>query len=235
MAIEMSRERVVKTYDRWAPVYDIVFGTVFERARRAAIAECERIGGRVLEVGVGTGISLPYYSPRCRVTGIDLSEDMLHVARERVDTQHLGNVEALTVMDAQCLDYATGSFDVVTAQYVVNTVPDPETALDEFMRVLRPGGELIIINRIGAEAGARLRIEKMLQPVVQRLGWRSEFPWRRFEDWMRRSRDVKLVERRPMPPLGHFALIRFRKESRPVAVAAEKTPEPANGFLMPLL
>jgi len=235
MAIEMSRERVVKTYDRWAPVYDIVFGTVFERARRAAIAECERIGGRVLEVGVGTGISLPYYSPRCRITGIDISEEMLQVGRERVDAQHLGNVEELTVMDAQCLDYATGSFDVVTAQYVVNTVPDPEAALDEFMRVLRPGGELIVINRIGAEAGARLRVEKMLQPVVQRLGWRSEFPWRRFEDWMRRSGNVNLVERRPMPPLSHFALIRFRKELRPEVPTVEPKSRPDGAFLMPLL
>ena len=73
MALAISRENVVRTYDRWAPVYDVVFGSIFELARRAAIAECERIGGRVLEVGVGTGISLPYYTSRCRVTGIDIT------------------------------------------------------------------------------------------------------------------------------------------------------------------
>src|SRR5262249_27982623 len=87
----MSREAVIKTYRRWAPIYDKVFGSVFEEARRAAVAACEQIGGRVLEVGVGTGISLPYYSPNCRVTGIDISEAMLQVARQRVAQERLGH------------------------------------------------------------------------------------------------------------------------------------------------
>lgn len=213
MTLALSRDSVERTYDRWAPVYDVVFGSIFEQARRSAIAECERIGGRVLEVGVGTGISLPYYSPRCRVTGIDISDDMLDVARRRVVDQKLANVEGLSVMDAQSLEFANDSFDVVTAQYVVNTVPDPEAALDEFTRVLRPGGELIVVNRIGAEKGPRLRVEKLLQPFVQRLGWRSEFPWSRFESWMAQNGRVQLMERRPMPPLGHFALVRFCKLS----------------------
>ncbi len=211
MALAYSKDSVVKTYDRWAPVYDVVFGTIFEQARRAAIGACEQVTGRVLEVGVGTGISLPYYSSRCRIVGIDISEDMLAVARRRVEEQNLDNVEDILVMDAQELRFLNGSFDAVTAQYVVNTVPDPEVALDEFYRVLRPGGELIIVNRIGAEAGPRLVVEKMLQPVVQRLGWRSEFPWSRFEAWMARHDGIELMERRPLKPFGHFALIRLRK------------------------
>jgi phosphatidylethanolamine/phosphatidyl-N-methylethanolamine N-methyltransferase len=211
---------VVKTYDRWAPVYDKVFGTVFEQARRAAIGACEQIGGRVLEVGVGTGISLPYYSPRCRITGIDLSEDMLAVARARVTELSLCNVDDIAVMDAQSLRYPDGSFDVVTAQYVVNTVPDPEVALDEFVRVLRPGGSLVIVNRIGAETGPRLMVEKMLQPVVQKLGWRSEFPWSRFTAWQARHGGVELIERRRLKPFGHFALIHFRKSSSAPARAS---------------
>jgi len=170
----MDREGVVKTYDRWAPVYDLVFGTVFEKARKAAIAACEEVGGRVLEVGVGTGISLPYYSNRCRIVGVDISGAMLEVARQRVADLRMTNVEELAIMDVQDLQYETASFDVVTAQYVVNTVPDPEAALDEFMRVLRPGGELIVVNRVGAESGARLKVEKLLEPVVERLGWRSD-------------------------------------------------------------
>lgn len=223
MALAMSHDNVVKTYDRWAPVYDMVFGSIFEQARRAAIAECERIGGRVLEVGVGTGISLPYYSQRCRVTGIDISNEMLDVARRRVSEQRLDNVEEIAVMDAQKLTYTSGSFDVVTAQYVVNTVPDPEAALNEFMRVLRPGGELIVVNRIGAEAGPRLRVEKMLEPLVERLGWRSEFPWSRFEAWMAANGNVSLVGRRPMPPFGHFALLRFRKLRADATTTSEST------------
>ena len=211
MALAYSKDAVIKTYDRWAPVYDVVFGSIFEQARRAAIGACEDLGGRILEVGIGTGISLPYYSSRCRITGIDISEDMLDVARRRVAEQKLANVDDLLVMDCQDLRFPTASFDSVTAQYVVNTVPDPEAALNEFYRVLRPGGELIIVNRIGAEAGPRLAVEKMLQPVVQRLGWRSEFPWSRFEAWMVTHDGIQLIERRPLKPFGHFALIRFRK------------------------
>lgn len=211
MPLTLTRDSVERTYDRWAPIYDLVFGAIFSRARTAAISASERLGGRVLEVGVGTGISLPYYSPRCRVTGIDISEEMLEVARKRVADRGLANVQDLRVMDAQKLEYEAGSFDVVTAQYVVNTVPDPDAALDEFARVLRPGGELVIINRIGADVGPRLTVEKMLQPIVQRLGWRSEFPWSRFESWIARNGTVELVEKSPVPPFGHFALIRFRK------------------------
>jgi phosphatidylethanolamine/phosphatidyl-N-methylethanolamine N-methyltransferase len=209
----MDRECVEKTYDRWAPVYDLIFGTVFEKARRAAIAACEDVGGRILEVGVGTGISLPYYSNRCRIVGVDISEAMLDVARQRVADLRMTNVEQLAIMDVQELRFETSSFDVVTAQYVVNTVPDPEAALNEFMRVLRPGGELIVVNRVGAERGARLKVEKLLEPVVERLGWRSDFPWARFENWMSKNGGVVLAGRRPLPPLGHFALLRFRKMS----------------------
>lgn len=211
MSTAMSKEGVIRTYARWAPVYDVVFGSLFESARRAAVNACENVSGRVLEVGVGTGISLPLYSERCRITGIDISDEMLAVARRRVAARGLANVDGLHVMDAQALTFDTGLFDVVTAQYVVNTVPDPDLALDEFYRVLRPGGELVIVNRIGAETGPRLRVERLIEPVVERLGWRSEFPWTRFEAWIRRHPEVRLVERRPLKPFGHFALIRFQK------------------------
>ena len=206
-----THQAVIKTYGRWAPMYDKVFGAVFEVARRSAVAASERVGGRVLEVGVGTGISLPYYSARCSVTGIDISEPMLRVAKQRVAEENLGWVERLAVMDAEKLDFPERSFDVVVAMYVVNTVPHPEIALDEFLRVLRPGGELIIVNRVGAEKGARKVFEHAFQPVAQRLGWSSKFPWRRFQHWADRWPAAYLKERRPVPPLGHFSLIRFGK------------------------
>jgi phosphatidylethanolamine/phosphatidyl-N-methylethanolamine N-methyltransferase len=211
MATELSRNSVIKTYARWAPVYDIVFGSVFENARRMAVEASERVGGRILEVGVGTGISLPYYSSPSRVVGIDLSEPMLKTARRRVAANGLEHVESLEVMDAENLTFADASFDVVVAQYVVNTVPNPELALDEFLRVLRPGGELVIVNRVGATAGSRRAFEQAFQPIAQRLGWRSNFPWQRFERWAARAPTAYLIERRPVPPLGHFSLIRFGK------------------------
>jgi phosphatidylethanolamine/phosphatidyl-N-methylethanolamine N-methyltransferase len=217
MVPELSRDSVIKTYARWAPIYDKVFGHVFEQARRAAVEASERVGGRILEVGVGTGICLPYYSSATRVVGIDLSDEMLEVARKRVINERLAHVERLALMDAENLEFPDDSFDVVVAQYVVNTVPHPEVALDEFLRVVRPGGELVIVNRVGADAGSRRAFEHLFQPFAQRLGWRSKFPWDRFERWAGRSPSAYLIERRPVPPLGHFSLIRFgkREAARP--------------------
>jgi phosphatidylethanolamine/phosphatidyl-N-methylethanolamine N-methyltransferase len=211
MDTELDKATVAKAYARWAPVYDIVFGAVFEQGRRAAIVAAERIGGRILEVGVGTGISLPDYSRANRLVGVDLSEPMLRKAQGRVAELGLHNVEGLAVMDAKRLAFPDDSFDVVVAQYVITTVPDPEATLDEFARVLRPGGEIVLVSRIGAEAGLRRAFEQWFAPVTRPLGWRLEFPWARYTRWAERSHGVRVVERRPMPPFGHFSLVRFAK------------------------
>ncbi|HEX8445989.1 MAG TPA: methyltransferase domain-containing protein [Sphingomonas sp.] len=208
---DLDRRIVARAYDRWAPIYDIIFGPVFRRGRRAAIVEAEKLGGRILEVGVGTGISLPDYAPESRLVGIDISEEMLERARHRVNGLGLHNVEAIRVMDAEALDFPDGAFDVVVAQYVVTAVPHPERALDEFLRVVRPGGLIVITTRIGAEGGLRGGIEKALMPITSRLGWRTEFAWNRYARWAAGAAGVELVERRPLPPLGHFALICFRR------------------------
>jgi phosphatidylethanolamine/phosphatidyl-N-methylethanolamine N-methyltransferase len=211
MRADLDHATVTKAYARWAPVYDLVFGPVFEPGRRAAIAAAERVGGRILEVGVGTGISLPDYERTNRIVGVDISEPMLRKARERVKEFGLTNVENLTVMDAAHLDFPDNSFDVVVAQYVVTTVPDPEATLDEFARVLKPGGEIVLVSRIGAEAGLRRSFEQWFAPTARKLGWRTEFSWDRYARWAERPHGVRLIERRAMPPLGHFALVRFSK------------------------
>ena len=216
--LDFDREMVERAYDRWAPIYDLVFGGVFGRGRQAAIVATNSIGGRVLEVGVGTGISLPQYGANLRIFGTDISAAMLRKARARVADLRLGNVEGLAVMDAEKLEFPDHSFDVVMAQYVVTAVPDPEAALNEFARVLRPGGEIILLSRVSADAGMRRFIEQQLQPVVRRLGWRTEFAWSRYAKWAAQAEGMELIERRPVPPLGHFSLIRFRKvESRAAA------------------
>jgi phosphatidylethanolamine/phosphatidyl-N-methylethanolamine N-methyltransferase len=210
--IELDRDLVAKAYDRWAPVYDMVFGPVFDRGRRAAIAAAERTGGRILEVGVGTGISLPDYSPKNRIFGVDISEMMLRKARDRVTELGLRHVEGLAVMDACHLDFPDASFDVVVAQYVITAVPDPEGTLDEFARVVKAGGEIVLLSRIGAESGLRRSLEHWFAPAARKLGWRTEFAWERYATWAARTPGMRLVERRVMPPLGQFALIRFRKD-----------------------
>jgi phosphatidylethanolamine/phosphatidyl-N-methylethanolamine N-methyltransferase len=213
MVPQMETEQVAGAYARWAPVYDLVFGPVFRQGRRAAIDAAEKIGGRILEVGVGTGISLPDYDSTNRVYGVDISEPMLAKARKRVDQLGLAHVEAIEVMDAEKLDFPDEAFDVVVAQYVVTAVPNPERALDEFARVLRPGGEIVITTRVGAEQGLRGQIEKALMPVTSRMGFRTEFAFARYTDWSATRPEIELVERRPLAPLGHFSLVRFRKIS----------------------
>jgi phosphatidylethanolamine/phosphatidyl-N-methylethanolamine N-methyltransferase len=210
---DIDKSTVEKAYARWAPVYDLVFGKVFDAGRKASIAAAERIGGRILDVGVGTGISLPEYSRDVRLVGVDYSTPMLKKARERVVALKLSNVEGLAVMDAKHLGFRNQSFDAVVAQYVVTALPEPEATLDEFVRVLKPGGEIILVNHIGAERGPRHLVERGFAPAARRLGWRPEFPWARLAAWAARHGGVELVERLPMPPLGHFSLIRYARRS----------------------
>jgi phosphatidylethanolamine/phosphatidyl-N-methylethanolamine N-methyltransferase len=213
VADDLSRSTIEKAYARWAPVYDLVFGKVFGRGRAASIAAAERIGGRILEVGVGTGISLPLYARTNRLVGVDISAPMLRKAQERVAQFNLTNVEALSVMDAARLALPDASFDSVVAQYVITAVPDPEGTLDEFARVVKPGGEIILVNHIGAEQGPRAVFEACFAPIARRLGWRPEFRFARLSNWAARHGGVTLVENRPVTPLGHFSLIRFAKKA----------------------
>lgn len=211
MAGDIDRAGVAKAYGLWAPVYDIVFGKVFDPGRQATIVEANRIGGRILDVGVGTGLSLTDYARTTKICGVDISEPMLRKAHERVRALNLSNVESLAVMDAKNLAFPDCCFDAVVAQYVITAVPDPEATLDEFIRVLKPGGELILANHIGAESGLRRVFELAFAPLARRLGWRPEFPWARLVNWAAKHGGVTLTERRPMPPMGHFSLIRYRK------------------------
>jgi len=210
---ELDKATIAKAYARWAPVYDLVFGAVFDHGRKAAIAAAERVGGRILDVGIGTGLSLTDYSRDNRLCGVDLSEPMLRKAQERVEAFNLSNVDVLAVMDAEKLGFPDAFFDCVVAQYVITVVPDPEATLDEFARVTKPGGEIILVNHIGAEEGLRKAFERWFAPMARRLGWRPEFPWARLSEWSERADGIRVIERRPMPPLGHFSLIRFGKDA----------------------
>src|SRR5437764_2247906 len=153
MAGDIDREGVEKAYGRWAPVYDLVFGKVFDHGRQSTIVEADKIGGRVLDVGVGTGLSLSDYSRGTKLCGVDISESMLRKAQQRVRALGLTNVEMLAVMDAKHLAFPDSFLDAVVAPYVITAVPDPEATLDDFIRLLKAGGELIVVNPIVAQSG----------------------------------------------------------------------------------
>ncbi|HLH98482.1 MAG TPA: class I SAM-dependent methyltransferase [Xanthobacteraceae bacterium] len=213
MTGELDSETIAKAYAGWAPVYDLVFGAIFDAGRRASIAAAERIGGRILDVGVGTGISLSDYSARNRIVGVDYSEAMLRKAQARIAREKLSHIDTLAVMDARRLGFREAFFDVVVAQFVITTVPDPEATLDEFVRVIRPGGEIILVNHLGAEAGLQRELEHWFAPLARRLGWRPEFKWSRLTQWAERNGCVRLIERRALPPFGQFSLIRFGRNA----------------------
>ncbi len=172
----LDREAVLAAYRRWAETYDWVFGAVSASARRRTVALVNRLPGRrVLEVGVGTGLALPFYIPDKRVTGIDLSPEMLGRARKRVAGQQLGSVEMLAEMDAEAMSFSDASFDIAVAMFVASVVPHPRRLVAEMRRVVVPGGPLLFINHFAAEHGPRWWIERAMAPASRALGWHPDF------------------------------------------------------------
>ena len=217
--VTMDSAAVRKAYRRWAPVYDFTFGQVAEAGRKHAVEIINRRKGSVLEVGVGTGLSLPTYGDHLRVTGIDLSPDMLDKARERVSEQRLDNIVALREMDAGALQFGDEAFDTVVAMYVMTVVPDPEQVMRELERVCAPGGEIILVNHFSQEEGFRGWVEQRMAPLAAMLGWRPVFPVERV---LGRS-GLRLAERRSLRPLGLFTMLRFVRQPE---LAADRKLEP---------
>jgi phosphatidylethanolamine/phosphatidyl-N-methylethanolamine N-methyltransferase len=209
----MAKEAVIKAYARWAPVYDLTFGLIANAGRKNAVDIINRRRGRVLEVGVGTGISLPRYKRHLKITGIDLSPDMLERARERVAKHQLGHVEDIVEMDAAALDFEDDSFDTVVAMYVLTVVPDPAKVMTELERVCAPGGEVIIINHFSQTHGVRGLLEKALAPFAERLGWRPEFGLENVTT----QASLHLHERMSLRPFGLFTLLRFVRDDDTMA------------------
>jgi phosphatidylethanolamine/phosphatidyl-N-methylethanolamine N-methyltransferase len=202
-----------KAYARWAPIYDLVYDKLTEPAARAAVNAAVACGPKVLEAGVGTGLSLGYYPAHAEVYGVDLSEDMLRRAQEKVDKRGLTHVKSLQVMDVTQLAFSDGMFDAVTAQFIITLVPEPEKALEEFVRVLKPGGEIVLANHWGQPSGPIASLEEMAAPVAKAIGWSSAFKTSRVEDWARSTGCMDMVELRPLFPSGFFKLMRIKKRA----------------------
>ena len=204
----MDTVSVRHAYRRWAPVYDYTFGKIAEAGRKHAVALINKRKGRVLEVGVGTGLSLPCYGAHLTVTGIDLSPEMLDKAREKVARQELTQVDGLHEMDASALAFPDESFDTVVAMYVLTVVPDPDKVMRELERVCAPGGEVILVNHFSQEEGVRGVLERKLAPFADLIGWHSVFEL----DRVLICDDLRLAERRALRPFGLFTMLRFIKE-----------------------
>jgi phosphatidylethanolamine/phosphatidyl-N-methylethanolamine N-methyltransferase len=202
----LDADAVRAAYRRWAGFYDTVFGGVSGWARRRAAAEVNRLpGSRVLEVGVGTGLALPRYRPEKRIIGIDLSAEMLAVAKARVARERLANVAALLVMDAEATNFSAASFDIAVAMFVASVVPNPRRLLAEMRRVVRPGGHILFVNHFAAEGGPRWWAERTLAPASRKLGWHPDFM---VEDLLG-ARDREHATLRRVPPFGLFTLVRL--------------------------
>jgi phosphatidylethanolamine/phosphatidyl-N-methylethanolamine N-methyltransferase len=199
----LDADAVRAAYRRWAGIYDAVFGGISAFGRRRAVALVNSLPGtQVLEVGVGTGLALPHYWRQKRITGIDLSAEMLARARERVAELHLSNVTALREMDAEAMDFPDGAFDIAVAMFVASVVPNPRRLLDEMRRVVRPGGRLLFVNHFAAERGARWWIERAMAPASHALGWHPDFSM----DALLGAEDRADVRVEPVPPFGIFTL-----------------------------
>jgi phosphatidylethanolamine/phosphatidyl-N-methylethanolamine N-methyltransferase len=177
--MQLEIESVKAAYRRYAAVYDAVFGPVLQPGRRAVVQALGlRPGDRVLEVGVGTGLSLPLYPRDVSITGIDLSREMLEKARRRVARQRLANVEALLEMDAEQMSIPDASFDKVVAMYVVPVVANPVRLLQELHRVCRPDGEIFLVNHVRSDNRFVAAFEKALAPLSDKIGFRPDFELR---------------------------------------------------------
>jgi phosphatidylethanolamine/phosphatidyl-N-methylethanolamine N-methyltransferase len=208
---------VQKAYKRYAKLYDLYFGLLFQPGRKAVIAgmDCQP-QDRILEVGVGTGLSLPLYPRQARVSGIDISAEMLQRARARKARAKLDQVVELRVMNAERMDFPDDSFDKVVAMYVASVVPHPARMLEEMRRVCKPGGELFIVNHFHSTNPVVGGMESLLAPLSRLLGFHPDMDL----DGFVRETGLEVVDRQPVNVFGYWTLLRARN-AKPAAAAAE--------------
>jgi phosphatidylethanolamine/phosphatidyl-N-methylethanolamine N-methyltransferase len=204
VAAALDQASIRRAYRRWAGIYDTAFGSVSAAARRRAVDVVNALPGtHVLEIGVGTGLSLPQYNTEKRITGIDLSPEMLSKARERVKRDGLRNVAALREMDAEATSFSDQSFDIAAAMFVASVVANPRRLLAEMRRLVRPGGSILLVNHFLASGGPRRWVEQAMAPATELLGWHPHFAM----DSIFSSDDLRRMKAEPTPPMGLFTLV----------------------------
>ena len=206
---KMELHDTIRTYRLFSGSYDIVFGPVFHPGRKDAVRIAnDRPGQRILEVGVGTGLSLPHFRPDSRVTGIDVSAEMLAKARRRARRLDLSHVEGLHMMDAENLEFPDSSFDAVLALYVASVVPNPARFAAEMRRVCIPGGTIVVVNHFTSDNPVMRLLEKRLGRVARHVGFHADFPF----DAFRRDSQLSIREVRPSNLFGYWKLLRCINE-----------------------
>jgi len=204
----MDIKAVKTSYARWAPVYDATFGALTNVGRRRTVQFINAHGPKVLEVGVGTGLSLRHYDAGIRVTGIDASVEMLEKARIKVREQEMDHVEDLRSMDARLLEFPDNHFDTVAAMHIMSVVPEPERVIAEMARVCKPGGKVVVTNHFAREKGILSIVERISAPFSNILGWHSDFEMERILG----EPSLTLKEERTLPPSGMMTFLAFDKQ-----------------------
>jgi phosphatidylethanolamine/phosphatidyl-N-methylethanolamine N-methyltransferase len=216
----MELEAIRKAYRRYARLYDLYFGALFQPGRKAVIDRMHcRPGQRVLEVGVGTGMSLPLYPPGVHVTGIDISPEMLQRARVRLQREGDRDRVDLHVMDAERMSFRSDSFDKVVAMYVVSVVPHPQRLVDEMRRVCKPSGEIFIVNHFHSPNPIVGGVESLLAPLSRLVGFHPDF----CLDTFVRDTHLEVVDKQPVNLFGYWNLLRAlnnKERLGPVALDA---------------
>ncbi len=206
-AAAVESRRVERVYSTMAGGYDAFFDWALGPGRRRAIASLPiRPGDRVLEVGVGTGLSLPFYPEDCHITGVDIAEPMLDRARMRLDLLGRGDVD-LRRMDARDLKFSDGCFDHVVAPYVISVVPEPGRVMAEMARVCRPEGTVIVVNHFRSENAVLSFFERLLTPASRWIGFRMDLPIAKVIS----TPGLELVRMKRVNLLGLWRLIELRR------------------------
>ena len=203
----MQVEAIQKSYRRWAPVYDLTFGRITQGGRVLAANHVNTQGGSVLEVGIGTGLALDYYASHVRVTGIDVSAEMLREAELKATRKRMKNLGGLHKMDARQIEFPDASFDHVAAMHVMSVVPEPDRVLDEMARVCRPGGSVMIANHFAGRAEGWTLAERLAAPLANLLGWHADIAIDRVLD----HPFLQLEEQTQIRPFGLMTFLRFRR------------------------
>lgn len=217
MTVKYDLAEQAKVYEVWAKYYDRVYLGMFAPAHKVTAQAAAACGTRILEVGVGTGLMLRYYPHSIELYGVDLSPHMLRRAADKVRRENLSHVKLLASMDACRLGFADASFDAVTVPFVITLVPDPEQALSEIARVLKPGGEIVIASRLGAERGVQAKFEDLVAPMVKKIGWSSNFKLSRIMAWAHHHGGFELKGVREGL---YFKVVRLRKSTGAATVVA---------------